>query len=83
MPGKKLAGLLPNHTYELISAHEVNVYGQINLLVKLRETAGRRIRKDKWSPSSKYWSLPQVKMLCDWDDRGQFLVSYEDFVNQF
>jgi len=58
-----LNGLIPNHAYQVLSAHEVVSKGKVRRLVKVRNPHGANIWKGKWSPSSKYWSIPSVKQL--------------------
>ena len=56
-----LNGLIPDHAYQVLSAHEVVSKGEVRKLVKVRNPHGANIWKGKWSPSSKYWSIPSVK----------------------
>jgi len=82
-PDIKLQGILPNQTYVVLSVHEVQVNGETERLVNIRNPWNSKIWRGMWSPTSKVWQLPQVQHLTNPDDKCQFLISYEDYLIQF
>jgi calpain-15 len=59
-------GILPNHTYQLFSVHEV-VTNKIERIVKVKNHTEDHIWTGKWSPSKSLedqdWSTPSIRQL--------------------
>lgn len=78
------SGLCPNHAYTVLSAHEVNVAGQPERLVKLRNPWGRGESKLAWHDNDSRWT-PELKqkLYHSAADDGTFFMRYSDWMTYF
>ena len=81
-------GLSGTHAYSLLSAHEVQLNGQIDRLVKLRNPWGQGEWKGDWSDHSQLWNqFPMVAQQVGLHNRnpedGIFFMNFRDFRRYF
>ena len=80
-------GLIQGHAYSLLSIYDIEVNGQTQTLVRIRNPHGRREWNGPWSDGSAEWNdvSDEVKKSIQYseNDDGGFFMSFADWVDQY